>query len=606
MRRSPDRSDKLSAGRGRWVAVVLAIVTLSGGLLWAAVHLLHRPGEGGPGEGSPGESSHAPADKPRDTATAGGLRFDLQDVTDAAGITFVHTHGGSGKMYIMEAMTGGMATFDYDGDGLVDLYFLSGAPLRGTETPAQPPCNALYRNLGDWRFQDVTSEAGVGDTGFGLGVTAADLDNDGFCDLYVNNYGPNVLYRNNGDGTFTDVTREAGIDPGEAMGAGTCFLDIDRDGDVDLYSGNYVQFTYDLHPTRVLGGLLRAPSPLDFDADVDKLYRNEGDGTFSDVSQESGVGLKAGRSMGMVSGDFDEDGDTDFFVCNDVMENFYWQNDGTGKFEEVAMPVGLAYDFWGRANGSMGAASADYDNDGWLDLFMTDYQGEMPVLYHNLGRGQFEDVALKAGLTTPCLPHVNWGSSFLDIDNDGDRDLYVGQGHLEPMIHLIDATTDYRLPNTLFENVGDGKFVDVSAQAGSGMSVVESTRGVCAEDFDDDGKIDLVMLNQESKPTLLKNATQNPNHWLQVRLTGTGVNRNGIGSQVKIIAGDLTEMDEVRGGYGYQCSAGTRLHFGLGSRQRVDRVEVHWLGGGIDVLVDVPADKLVHIVEGTHPERPVR
>ncbi len=593
MRRLRKGRSKAASGRALWAVIVLTCMVLAGGAVLIAA--LWRSADGDrPAPVSPqGVASSSDATEPA------GTEWNLQDETDSAGITFVHTYGGSGKLYIMEAMTGGMATLDYDGDSLIDLYFINGASLQGTPPPAVPPRNALYRNLGNWKFQDVTEQAGVGDTGYGLGVTAADFDNDGFCDLYVNNYGPNVLYHNNGDGTFTEVTREVGIDPGQAVGAGTCFLDIEGDGDLDLFSGNYVRFSYDQHPARVLGGILRAPSPMDFDPDEDKLYRNEGDGTFVDVSVESAIASKAGRSMGMVSGDFDRDGDTDLFICNDVMENFFWRNDGTGRFEEVAMQIGVAYDFWGRANGSMGAASADFDRDGWLDIFMTDYQGEIPALYHNLGAGVFEDVALKAGVTASCLPHVNWGSSFLDIENDGDRDLYVGQGHLEPMIHLVDATTDYRLPNTLFINQGDGKFVDVSANAGTGMAVVEATRGVCADDFDNDGNPDLVMLNQDGKPTLLRNATRHANHWLQLRLIGRQSNRSAMGSQVTVTAGELVQVDEVRSGHGYQSSAGTRLYFGLGNHSRVDRIEVHWSSGTVDVLTDVPADQLVTVLEGS-------
>ncbi|MHB0958086.1 MAG: CRTAC1 family protein [Pirellulaceae bacterium] len=597
MRRSTAQTDSRSAGRRRWAITWLGVIVVAGFALGGAALLLTRP----PSANVAPTSSALPG-PPQQVHTG---QINLLDMTDAAGITFVHTHGGSGKMYIMEAMTAGMATLDYDNDGLVDLYFLNGAPLQGTTRSGEPPRNALYRNLGDWKFQDVTHEAAVGDLGFGLGVTAGDYNNDGFPDLFVNNFGPNVLYQNNGDGTFTETTREVGIDPGDAVGAGACFLDIDGDGDVDLYCGNYIKFSYDQPLGRVVGGFLRAQSPADFNADFDQLFRNNGDGTFTDISQESGVSAHAGRSMGMVCGDFDNDGDTDIFICNDVMENFYWRNDGTGTFEEVATLAGVAYDFWGRGNGSMGAVCADYDHDGWLDIFMTDYQGEMPVLYHNLGHGVFEDVAIKAGIPPALVPHVKWGCSFLDVDNDGHRDLYVGNGHLEPMIHQIDDTTDYRVANALLRNKGDGTFVNISAQSGSGMGVVEATRGVCAGDFDNDGDQDLVMLNQESRPTLLQNATPLAHHWLQIRLVGTGSNRGGIGSRVTVRTGDLTQLEEVHGGSGYQSHAGTRLHFGLAKQSRVDRIEVQWLGGDIDVLTDVAADQLITIIQGTHPGQSV-
>ncbi|NLX57000.1 MAG: CRTAC1 family protein [Planctomycetaceae bacterium] len=577
MRRSLPSNDKLSWNRGRWAVIGAAVLAGAGLAVWGGSRLVPRSGT------------------ERAARRAG---VELQDVTDVAGITFVHTYGGSGKMYLMEAMTGGMAVLDYDNDGLIDLYFLNGAPLQGTPPVDPPPRNALYRNLGDWQFQDVTHEAGVGDTGFGLGVTVGDYDNDGFADIYVNNLGPNVLYHNNGDGTFSEVTRAVGIDPGDAAGAGAAFLDIDGDGDLDLYSGNYIVFSYDHHPQRIVGGFLRASSPLDFDADPDLLFRNNGDGTFTDVSEESGIAAHAGRTMGMVCGDFDNDGDTDIFICNDMMENFYWRNDGAGRFEEVAGAVGVAYDFWGRANGSMGASCGDYDQDGWLDIFMTDFQGEMPVLYHNLGGGFFEDRALQAGLTSPLQPHVNWGSDFLDIDNDGDRDLYVGNGHLEPVVDMVDSTTSYRVANVLFRNDGGGVFTDISAQSGRGLAVCECTRGVCGEDLDNDGDQDLVMVNQDARPTLLQNTTPAPRHWLVIRLVGLTSNRDGVGSHVTVRAGELAQLDEVHSCGNYQSQPGMLLHFGLGDHDRVDRIEVQWLGGGIDVLENVPADQFVTIVQG--------
>jgi hypothetical protein len=577
--------------RGRSVALLLVVLAITGIALAGGVYLLRKP---------PTDLDGTSRNNPAAAATGKeGAQVSLRDATDEAGIKFVHTHGGSGRMYIMEAMTAGMATFDYDGDGLIDVYFLNGAPLQGTQTPKTPPHNALYRNLGNWRFQDVTDQAGVGIPGFGLGVAAADFDNDGDTDLYVNNYGPNVLYRNNGDGTFAAVGQQAGITDGDTVGAGACFVDIDGDGNADLYSANYVKFSYDKHPERVVGGFRRAPSPLDFDPEPDALFRNSGDGTFADVSESSGIRARSGKGMGMVSGDFDNDGDSDIFVCNDVMENFYWKNDGTGKFEEIAQLVGVAYDFWGKANGSMGSDCADYDNDGWLDIFMTDYQAEMPALYRNLGKGMFEDVAMKAGVGNACMPHVNWGNSFLDIDCDGDRDLFVGNGHLEPMIHSIDDTTDYKLVNVLFMNVGGGQFLDISTSAGAGMNVKESTRGTCADDLDNDGDVDLAMLNQEARPTLLKNETHHSNHWLQLRLIGTRSNRDAVGARVRVVAGDLSQIDEVHSGRSYQSHSGLRLHFGLRDKPRADRIEVKWLGGKTETFPAAAADQLVTLVEGT-------
>jgi len=307
----------------------------------------------------------------------------LHDVTQSTGIRFRHTDGSSGRRYIVETVTAGLALFDYNGDGLIDIYFLNGAPLPGSK-PGQSPRNALYRNEGNWRFTDVTEQAGVGDAGFGLGVAVADYDNDGDQDIYVNNFGPNVLYRNNGDGTFTDVTEQAGVAAGNKVGAGACFLDIEGDGDLDLYVANYVDFNFRNHVRRTLDGFPEYAGPKDYRPVPDILYRNNGDGTFTDVSDHSGIGRHAGTGMGMVCADVEPDGDTDIFVLNDVAGNFFFRNDGTGRFQEEALFAGLAYNLHGHELGSMGVDCGDVDNDGRLDFFMTSYSGELPVLYRNL------------------------------------------------------------------------------------------------------------------------------------------------------------------------------------------------------------------------------
>ena len=527
--------------------------------------------------------------------------IQLHDVTGQTGIGFVHTDGGSGMRYIMEAMSAGVATFDYDGDGLIDVYFVNGAPLKGTKVNGPPPRNALYRNLGGFRFEDVTDKAGVGDTGHGLGVAVADYDNDGYPDIYVSNFGPNVLYRNHGDGTFREVTRAAGVDRGNKVGAGVCFLDVDGDGNLDLYVGNYVKFSYETHVLHWLKGQPVYPSPLDHTPDVGNLFRNHGDGTFRDVSRESGIGLHAGTGMGVVAADYDNDGDTDIYVGNDVMPNFLFQNDGSGRFEEVGVLSGVAYDVMGSPQGSMGTDFGDYDNDGWLDLVVMAYGNEMPALYHNLGNGLFEDVARETGVGAPTFPHVKWGVGWVDFDNDGLRDLYIACGDLDENVHLRKDTTSYRLPNILLRNMGSGRFVDVSRQSGDGMAVRASSRGVAFDDLDNDGDVDVVVLNSREKPTILRNMLYeggSKNHWLQVRLCGVKGNRDGVGARVRVVAGDLVQIDEVHSGRGYQSHWGSRLHFGLGSRDRIDRVEVRWIGGGTDVIHDVKADQLLTITEG--------
>jgi hypothetical protein len=303
--------------------------------------------------------------------------------------------------------------------------------------------------------------------------------------------------------------------------------------------------------------------------------------------------------MGTVCADYDRDGDTDIFVANDVAANFLYRNDGTGKFAEVGLLAGIAYDYRGSEQGSMGMEIGDYDNDGWLDLHQTSYQDELALLYRNLGDGTFEDVTLLSGAGAGTFAQVTWGNGLVDFDNDGDRDLFIACGHLYDNVEQFDDATSYRAQNILLMNTGDGKFVDVSNQSGDGLLVKQSSRGAGFDDLDNDGDVDVAILNSRSGPTILRNDSPRGNHWLQLRLQGTKTNRDAIGAQVKVVAGDLTQVDEVHSGRGYQSHYGLRLHFGLGKRERVDRVEVRWIGGGAEVFEDVGVDRLVTIKEGT-------
>jgi len=521
----------------------------------------------------------------------------FSDVTEETGITFIHTDGSSGQRYIVESVSSGLALFDYDGDGDVDIYFINGAPLKGTKFDKAPK-NELYRNEGGWKFTNVTDRAGVGDTGFGLGVAVGDYDNDGDHDIYVNNYGPNVLYRNNGDGTFTNVTSQAGVANGHKVGAATHFLDMDKDGDLDLFVANYLDFTYENHMIRTSKGIPKYAGPMDFPPMPNNLFRNNGDGTFTDVSVESGVAEHKGWGMGGVCADFDNDGDTDVYIANDVYANFLFENDGTGKFEEIGLIAGLAYDLHGDDQGSMGVDSGDYDNDGWLDFYQTSYAEELAALYRNLGNSMFEDVTMVSGAGAGTMEYVTWGNSLVDFDNDGDRDIFVACGHLQDNIELYNNTTTSFVQNTLLMNTGDGKFIDVSDQGGDGMKVKLRSRAAGFDDLDNDGDVDVIVLNSRRGPTILRNDSPSKGHWLQVCLKGVKTNRDGIGAHVKVVAGDLTLLDEVHSGRGYQSHYGMRLHFGLGNREKVDSIEVRWIGGGIDVFKDVEVDQLLTITEG--------
>jgi hypothetical protein len=526
--------------------------------------------------------------------------IQLHEVTRDTGITFRHTDGSSGRHYIVEAMSTGLATFDYDGDGLLDIYFPNGAPLPGMKADRSPR-HALYRNLGGWTFQEVTDMAGVVCHAYGLGITVGDYDNDGDPDFYLNNFGPNVLYRNNGDGTFTDVTDSAGVSRGALVGAGVCFLDVEADGDLDLYVGNYIHLDLGSHVTRTAKGVPMYPSPTEYAPVPDTLYRNNGDGTFTDVSQAAGLTAHAGRSMGMVCGDYDRDGDTDVFICNDVQENFMFQNDGRGKFEEVAGLIGMAFDAEGEVLANMAVDCGDFDRDGWLDFYTTNYQNQLPMLLRNL-QGFFEDVARSTNAGAGGFQHVNWGCGFADFDNDSYPDLYVGNGHTEDTIEQLGLNGTYKARNVVLRNTGKGKFEDVSRQCGDGLVPEFVSRGIALDDLDNDGDSDVVVLHSRDRPSLLRNMLceqGSAGHWLQVQLRGVQTNRDGVGARVEVLTDGLRLVDEVHSGRGYQSHWGSRLHFGLGSHGHVQQIEVHWIGGGVSQFKDVGVDRRIVLTEGS-------
>jgi hypothetical protein len=534
------------------------------------------------------------------TPSANESTILLSDVTDQTGITFRHTDGGSGKYYIVEYMSAGLALFDYDSDGDIDIYFLNGAAVPGTKLNFVPR-NALYRNDGNWKFTDVTEQAGVGDAGHGMGVAVADYDNDGDPDIYVNNFGPNVLYRNNGDGTFTDVTQYAGVQNGHRVGAGASFVDIENDGDLDLFVGNYIKFSFEKHVPRTKQGLPYSGGPLDYPHETNTLYRNNGDGTFTDISVQSGIARHAAYAMGLVCSDYDSDGDQDILVGNDTGANFVFQNDGTGKFEEVGLLSGFAFDGSGNPQGTMGVDCADFDNDGLLDVHVTSYENELATLYKNMG-GFFEDVTMRTGAGMGTLGQVKWGNGLVDFDNDGDRDIFIANGYLNVNIDKITNVSALLGKDRLLANTGNGKFVDVTDQSGNGMQLELSGRGAGFDDLDNDGDIDVVILNSRDKPTLLRNDSPNNHHWIDLVLKGRYTNRDAVGVRVEVIAGDLTQVDEVRSGRGYQSHFGSRLHFGLGGRKRVDRIRVHWPAIGkrkahVDVVENVGIDRVLRIDE---------
>jgi hypothetical protein len=348
--------------------------------------------------------------------------------------------------------------------------------------------------------------------------------------------------------------------------------------------------------SRTIQGYPVYPGPRDFVADHHTLYRNNADGTFTDVSRESGIGFQAAPGMGMVCADYDDDGDTDIFVGNDASANFLFRNDGTGHFEEVGLLSGFAYDGQGAVQGTMGVECADYDND--LDFHVTSYQNEQAVLYRNLGQGMLEDVTSTSGVGQGTSTQVKWGNGLVDFDNDGDRDLFIACGHLYDHVDRFDDSTSYLARNLLFANIGQGKFVDITDQSGAGMQVRLSSRGAGFDDLDNDGDIDVVILNSRARPTLLRNDSSTPNHWIQLILQGSRSNRDGVGARVKVVVGDRIQIAEVHSGRAYQGHYGTRLHFGLGSNRQVDQIQIRWCGGGTQILENVAADRILRITEG--------
>ena len=530
-----------------------------------------------------------------------GAPIQFVDVAAESGITMRGVSGGREKKYILEIKGGGAGAFlDYDNDGDLDLYAVNGSRLEGFP-PGQAPRNALYRNNGDGTFTDVAPYAGVADTSWGMGCTSADYDNDGDADLYVANFGPNVLYRNNGDGTFTDVAEEADVgDP--RWGAGCAFGDCDNDGDLDLYVSNYVDFRRDpeyLHARYIQWrGIKVCAGPRGLDGAADVFYRNNGDGTFTDVTEEAGlVDRDRAYGFGVLFFDYDEDGDQDIFVANDSVRNFLYRNDGDGTFTDVALPSGVGYSDDGREQAGMGVTCGDYDNDGHLDLFMTHFSDDYSTLYRNEGNGFFSVVSAQAGFMEQSWSYLSWGTGFMDYDNDGDEDLFVASGHVYPQVDDHDFGTSYAQTNQLYENRGDGTFREISTELGPGFRVRKVSRGACFGDYDNDGDVDVFVLNLDDTPTLLRNDGGNRRNWLMVRTVGVRSNRDGIGARITVWCGDRSQVRVILGGSSFLCQNDLRAHFGLGERDEVDRLEIRWPSGVVQRLEHVPANRVVVVEE---------
>ena len=532
--------------------------------------------------------------KPSFAQTGSSQNRDIRftDVTAEIGIEFQHVNGESGRKYFIEPIGSGVALFDFDNDADLDLYLVNGSDLPGL-TSSIPPTNRLYRN-DDGAFTDITTEASVGDTGYGLGCCVGDYNNDGFTDLYVTNYGPNVLYRNNGNGTFTDVTATAGIG-GDQFSSGGAFVDVDADGHLDLYVVNYVQFDPDTNPECTRQGIRTYCTPEALPGVPDVFYRNNGDGTFKDVSEKVGVGTASGKGLGVVCGDIDNDGDVDIFVANDTTPNFLYLNEQNGvEMTEDALFAGVALSEEGRAYSGMGTNLGDFDNDGYLDIVITNFQDQTNSLYHNAQSGFFTEMSFAKGIGERSLPYLAWGVDFIDFNNDGWLDMFIANGHLDDNIAEIDPIGTYAQPNQLFLSDRGIRFSESTDAAVAQQKV---SRGTAFGDIDNDGDIDIVISNLKDTPTVLRNDGGNASQWLTVKLIGTHCNRDAVGARVTIVSEGLTQMREVKSGSGYLSQNDLRLHFGLSASTSVDTLTVRWLCGKTQILQNIETNQMLVISE---------
>ena len=532
------------------------------------------------------------------TQSARPSAIQFTNVTAAAGIKFAHFRGNDGIPINREIFGPGVCVADFDGDSFQDIYFVNGRDLYSRGISAR---NALYRNNGDGTVTDVTETAGVPGTGYGLGCVWGDYDNDGFPDLYVTQYGRNVLYHNNGNGTFTDVTEKAGVaglEFGTLFHSGATFFDYDRDGRLDLYVGGYVLLEPNGPRYCNISGARTSCPPSVYKGTADVLYHNNGDGTFSNVTKTAKIYEPQGKNLAVGAADYDNDGWPDLFVANDGLNAYLYHNQRNGTFDEVGVITGMALTARGNVMAAMCISLGDYDNDGWLDLFITDFQKNSDHLWHNDGRGSFDEFSDQAGITVPTRDVLSFGGGFFDYDNDGWLDLFIANGHVYPEVEQVLPDVHFKQINSLFHNEGNGKFVEATKVAGSGFQTPYVGRGVAFADFDNDGFMDVVVANNGDPPLLLHNSGGNGGHFLNFKLVGMKSNRDAMGARVRVQAGGLSQIREVAGGGSYLSQSDLRAHFGLGKSNRAETVVIAWPSGQKQAFHDVAADKFYLIEEG--------
>lgn len=510
----------------------------------------------------------------------------FQEIGQEIGLDFVHSIGADHLKNIVESVGGGAAFLDYDQDGFIDIFTCSGTWVEGfskSEKPDKLPGNHLYRNLQDGTFEEVTNKAGVGGPWYSMGITIGDFNNDGYPDVYVSNYGPNTLYKNNGNGTFTNVTKRAKVGGGKECSVGAVWLDFDNDGLLDLYVGNYLNFDPEYKYYYAPDGF---PGPLAYDSQPDILYHNKGDGTFENVTEKMGIIDMDGRAMGVGAADYDDDGFVDIYVANDHTVNYLWHNNEGNGFTDRGTMSGTGFSQAGEATVSMSVDFADYNGDELLDMFISD--DNYCSLYENLGNGLFSDKSYVSGISVASGQFVGWSSSFLDYDNDSDADIFKTNGELKHM---------YGQEDQLFENIGEGKFKDVSVERGQFFKEENVGRGACLGDYDNDGDIDIFIVNLHSQSMFLRNNKGNLNNWLILDLVGQTSNRDGIGSRVKLISGGKVQTAQKKSTTGYLSQNDSRLHFGLMKNDMVERIEIKWPSGKLQVLENIEINQILKIKE---------
>ncbi len=542
-------------------------------------------------------------------AAVSKVDFSFTEVAGAAGLDHFTVYGGlKTNRYLLETTGCGAAVLDIDGDGWLDVFLVNGTTLEGFPT-GKAPISHLYRNRRDGTFEDVTTRAGVGHAGWRQGACAADYDNDGHDDLFVTAWGQNRLYRNRGDGTFDDVTVPAGLaNARPRWGAGCAFLDYDRDGRLDLLAANYIDFDLATAPVPESGlcrykGVPVACGPPGLPGGKNVLYRNTGNGTFEDVSDRSGITAANGTyGLGVSTLDFDDDGWTDVYVANDSNPSTLYRNNRNGTFTDVAVLAGCAYSQDGKPQAGMGVAVGDYDRNGTMDIFKTNFAGDTSTLYANNGKGACDDRTFPAGIGRNTR-WLGWGVAFADFDLDGWLDLFLVNGHVYPEVEQLKSEAGYKQRKVVYRNRGNGQFEDVTDALGEPVTLPKAGRGAAFADLDNDGDLDVVVNNVHDRADLYRSAAPSGRNWLLVRLVGTSSNRSAIGARVRATAGEAVQTQEVRGGGSYYAQNDLRVHFGLGAAARVDRLEVRWPNGLEETWSDVDANRIITLTEGKGEER---